>query len=129
MCRNTVQGRLDKEKLKELLRVDSKQVEVINKLGYDQDRMQILHNQLCTSYNELDVSMKALWWNLSRLQVKDDNSRQDYGTQRDAAIGTRATKSLNKAIKSKVRSMNSPSEEAAWRAEQCNEGITQDLRE
>ena len=76
----------DQVKLKGVLSVDSKQMEVINNLGYNQDRIQMLDDQLCTTYNELDVSMKALQWNLSRLQVKDNNSRQDYGTQRDAAV-------------------------------------------
>ena len=50
----------DQVKLKGVLSVDSKQMEVINNLGYNQDRIQMLDDQLCTTYNELDVSMKAL---------------------------------------------------------------------
>ena len=45
----------------------------------------MLHDQLCTAYNELDVNMNDLQWNLSRLQIMDNSSIQDYGMQCDEA--------------------------------------------
>ena len=45
----------------------------------------MLHDQLCTAYNELDVNMNDLQWNLSRLQIMDNSSIQNYGMQCDEA--------------------------------------------